>query len=150
MIEEMLISPILTIMSIFRLPGGQLVSRGYVANFSQDIAPLCRSLPRKTSEIPLLIVKKIDQNNESKEFTVNRNRITTLLHYLCENNPDWKAKGITINEDNLSILPENDIPKDLNEVASQNIANETLDKVIIQTGPHILEENTNNDEFIDG
>ena len=43
-------------------------------------------------------------------------------------------------------MPEND--KDLNEVASQNIANETLDKVIIQTGPHILEENTNNDEFI--
>ena len=40
MIEEMLISPILTIMSIFRLPGGQLVSRCYVSNFSQDIAPL--------------------------------------------------------------------------------------------------------------
>ncbi|MFN9906341.1 MAG: DUF6570 domain-containing protein, partial [bacterium] len=40
MVEEMLISPLLAIMSIFRLPGGQLVNRGFVANFSQDIQPI--------------------------------------------------------------------------------------------------------------
>ena len=57
-----------TIMSVFRLPGGQLISRGYVANFTQDINELCATLPRLTSEIPALIVKKIDQNNQSKEF----------------------------------------------------------------------------------
>jgi hypothetical protein len=36
MIEEMLISAVYAVMSIFCLAGGQLVSRGYVANFSQD------------------------------------------------------------------------------------------------------------------
>ena len=40
MIEEMLVSPLLSIMSIFRLSGGQLISRGFVANFTQDIQPL--------------------------------------------------------------------------------------------------------------
>ena len=59
----MLISAILTVMSVFRLPGGQLLSRGYVANFSRDISKLCSTLPRLTSDIPILIVKKIDQNN---------------------------------------------------------------------------------------
>ncbi len=34
MVEEMLISPILPIMSVYRLPGGQMMSRGFVANFT--------------------------------------------------------------------------------------------------------------------
>ncbi len=46
MIEEMLISPIQAIMSVFRLSGGQLISRGYVANFSQNVNEVCQILPR--------------------------------------------------------------------------------------------------------
>ena len=55
MIEEMLIAPLLAIMSIFRLPGGQLVNRGFVANFSQDIQPVIDLLPRLPKDLPLLI-----------------------------------------------------------------------------------------------
>ena len=44
MIEEMLISPILAVMSIFRLASGQNVSRGYVANFTQDLNEICNEL----------------------------------------------------------------------------------------------------------
>jgi hypothetical protein len=58
MVEEMLISPLLAIMSIFRLPGGQLVQRGFVANFSQNIQPICDILPRLPKDLPLLILKK--------------------------------------------------------------------------------------------
>ena len=94
MIEEMLISPILSVMTICRLPGGQLVNKGYIANFAQNIVPLCQRLPRLTSQLPILIVKKIDQNNVSKEFQVNRLRITELLRFFCENNPDWKSNGM--------------------------------------------------------
>ncbi len=64
MVEEMLISPILAVMSIFRLPGGALISKGYVANFSQDISSLCTQLPRKTKDLPLLIIKKTGQNSK--------------------------------------------------------------------------------------
>ena len=97
MIEEMLISPILAVMSICRLPGGQLISKGYVANFAQDIMPLCKTLPRLTKSLPVLIIKKSDQNNINKEFKVNRTRITELLRYFCKNNPDWIKQGIYLN-----------------------------------------------------
>jgi len=50
MVEEMLLTPILTVMSICRLKSGQLLSRGYVANFSQDLTQLCKILPRKTKD----------------------------------------------------------------------------------------------------
>ena len=146
MIEEMLISPILAVMSIFRLPGGQLLSRGYVANFSQDLSSILKSLPRKTSEIPILIVKKIDQNNESKEFIVNRVRVHELLEYLCTNNKYWQDKGISIDYQTLETLPINGIPTDLNEVSDSAI--ETIDKVIIETGPEIIQESNENDDFI--
>ena len=68
---------------------------------------LCKCLPRKTSVIPILIVKKTDQNNNSKEFKVNRNRVETVLRYLCANNPDWIKRGIKFNQENCNILPEN-------------------------------------------
>ena len=92
MIEEMLISPILAVMSICRLPGGQLISKGYVANFAQDITPICQALPRLTNTLPILIIKKTNQNNTNKEFKVNRKRITALLTFFCANNADWKIK----------------------------------------------------------
>ena len=147
----MLISPILTVMSVFRLPGGQLLSRGYVANFSQDISELCKALPRKTSEIPILIVKKTDQNNISKEFKVNRKRVETVLRFLCDNNPDWIAKGIKFDQENCDRLPVDDVPADLNEIVNSDLAQDTFDNIIIQTGPTVKENSIQideNDEFI--
>jgi YesN/AraC family two-component response regulator len=81
MIEEMLISPILAVMSVYRLPGGQLYQNGYVANFSQDIQQVCTQLPRLTKDLPLLIVRKTDQLNNAKDFVVNRVRVETILRY---------------------------------------------------------------------
>ena len=141
----MLISPILTVMSVYSLPGGQLLSRGYVANFSQDITQLCKTLPRLTSEIPLLIVKKIDQNNNSKDFKVCRHRVETLLKYLCENNPDWKKNNIKYNSENIYKLPVDGIPIDLNEIVN-NTSADTFDQVIIETGRKMMrQQNLNND-----
>jgi hypothetical protein len=37
MVEEILISPILAIMSIYRLPNRALKQRGFIAHFSQDL-----------------------------------------------------------------------------------------------------------------
>ena len=55
MIEEMLISPILSVMSVFRLPNGALISRGLIANFSQDIKELTKILPRLPKDLPIII-----------------------------------------------------------------------------------------------
>jgi len=67
MIEEMFISPIQPIMSVFRLPSGGLVHRGYCASFSQDIQPVCDQLPRLTQNISLLIVQKKNKLNVHKD-----------------------------------------------------------------------------------
>lgn len=120
MVEEMLISPILPVMSIYRLPNGSLVSRGYVANFGQDITPICRALPRLSASIPLIIVKEDRQTLTQKEFRVNRHRVETVLRFLCAYNPLFRASGITIDKCNLMKLPEDGIPEDLNEQTSDH------------------------------
>ena len=133
----MLIRPILTVMSVYRLLGGQLLSRGYVANFSKDVTQLCKT--RLISEIPLLIVKKIDQNNKAKDFKVNRHRVETLLKYLCQNNPDWNKNNIKYNPENIGMLPINGVPNDLNQIVNDS-SPENLDRIIVETGPTINEE----------
>ena len=45
-VEEMLISPILPIMSVYPLPNGQNVLHGHMVNFVKDISDLVKVLPR--------------------------------------------------------------------------------------------------------
>ena len=58
MVEEMLVSPILAVMSVYRLPGGALINRGFCANFSQDLEKILTILPRLPKDLPLWILKK--------------------------------------------------------------------------------------------
>jgi hypothetical protein len=80
-IEEMLLSPVISIMSVFRLPTGGNVSPGYVANFKQDIAGFIREIPLTASQLPCLVkeealleldnAKKVWKRkkwNENKDF----------------------------------------------------------------------------------
>jgi hypothetical protein len=89
----MLISPILSMMSIWRLKNGARMSRGFVANFQQDISPVLNMLPRLPKDIPILILKKPNQTNETKAFEVNKNRVEVCLKYLIENNSTWRNHG---------------------------------------------------------
>ena len=58
MIEEMLIAPIIPIMSVYRLSKGALASRGFSANFSQNINEIINELPRLPKDLPIIILKK--------------------------------------------------------------------------------------------
>jgi hypothetical protein len=58
-------------MSVYRLPSGQLISRGYVANFSQNFNEVCQILPRLSKHLPIIIVKKKGQENIIKEVNEN-------------------------------------------------------------------------------
>ena len=73
-------------MSVYRLPSGQLISRGYVANFSQNVNEVCQMLPRLSKHLPMIIVKKKGQENNVKECKVNKNRVFRVLDFLCKNN----------------------------------------------------------------
>src|SRR6266496_6042706 len=50
-IEEMLIAQVFTVMTVFRLRGGQTGYRGNVINFSQDIHEFTIRLPRHPSSL---------------------------------------------------------------------------------------------------
>ncbi|RNA16317.1 ATP-dependent DNA helicase PIF1 [Brachionus plicatilis] len=138
-VEEILISPILVIMSVNGLPGGALSSRGFCANFSQDIQAIVTLLPRLTQNIPLLILKKKDQKNSTRHFVVNKRRVLICLNYLFKNNPQYIAHNIRIDEEALNLLPQNSVPESLREF-------ECLDNdLTIEKGPELNENNENLD-----
>jgi hypothetical protein len=146
MVEEMLISPVLAIMSVFRLPGGALINRGFCANFLQDVQSICKILPRLPRDLPILILKKKDQNNNIKQFKVNRERVEKVLRYLCKNNPAFINNNITIDEININSLPIDGVPEDLLTLNDNDDFN--VDHIIVDNGPTILENESNiNDEI---
>ena len=55
-VEEMLISAIMPIMSIYRLPHGQYGYSGHVINLPQDVSSFATSLPRLPSELDVIVV----------------------------------------------------------------------------------------------
>jgi len=145
MVEEQLISPVSAIMSVFRLAGGQLFNRGYCASFTKNLGPLCRLLPRLPKEVSIIVIKSVDQQNNHKEFEVNRVRVEMVLRYLCHYNELWKAHGITISYTNLDGLPENGIPDNLNIVTDfEEDRRSTQSK-----GPEINDASINDSEISD-
>ena len=156
MIEEMLISPNLAVMSVYRLPGGALVQRGFCANFSQDLSEITNILPRLPKNIPFLVLKKKDQNMNIKQFIVNRHRVETVLRYLCNNNKAYKEHNIKIDECQLESLPLDGVPDDLNYVNDSECPD--VDNVLVDIGPHLetssqenpLVDNDQIEAFIEG
>ena len=55
----MLISAIMPIMSIYRLPHGQYGYSGHVVNLLQDVLSFATSLLRLPSEIDVLVVRRL-------------------------------------------------------------------------------------------
>lgn len=124
MVEEMLCSPILPIMSVFRLPNGTNLHRGHVANFPQDTLQLIRELPRLPQNLPFAVVRREGENNNSHECRVNRERVASVLDFLMEHHPGFRQQGIVINEENLRQLPQNGIPPDLREIVDSAVDQE--------------------------
>lgn len=82
MVEEMLISPVMPLMTILRLHSGQNIQRGYACSFRQNNLSIITSIPRLVSQLPLLIVKKGNAKGELKELQVNRKRLKTVIEHL--------------------------------------------------------------------
>jgi hypothetical protein len=71
----MLLSPVISIMSVFRLPTGENVSPGYVANFKQDVAVFIREIPLTASQLLCLVIKRRSVDNTYAEVKVCRKRV---------------------------------------------------------------------------
>ena len=64
-VEEMLISAIMPIMSIYRLPYGQYGYSGHVINLPQDVSSFATSLPRLPSELDVIVVSILGERSRA-------------------------------------------------------------------------------------
>ncbi|PKY50788.1 hypothetical protein RhiirA4_424014 [Rhizophagus irregularis] len=107
-IEEMFISQVFTVMTVYRLRGRQNGYRGHVINFSQDIQDFTKQLLRDLRSLDILVVRWQSSNNSMvfRDFTVRRSKVCKALLWLKENNPYYE--DIIIDTNILQSLPEND------------------------------------------
>ena len=85
-VEETLISAVLPIMSIYRLPHGQYSYSRHVTNLPQDVASFATSLPRLPSELDVVIVRKEGGVQSHRDFRVRRSVVLRALQWLVANN----------------------------------------------------------------
>ena len=101
----MLISAVLPIMSLYKLPHGQYAYSGHVINLPQDVALFANSLPRLPSELDVIIVRKEGATNSHRDFHVRRAVVLRAFQWLVANNKYYR--NIRINLEAVATLPEN-------------------------------------------
>lgn len=99
----MLISSVMPLMSIYRLPHGQYGYKGHVINLPQDISAFTSSLPRKPKNLDVLIVRINGSNNTHKDFRVRRSVVLHALLWLKQHNKYYR--DVTIDMEELNQLP---------------------------------------------
>ena len=102
-VEEMLISSILPIMTLYRLPHGQYGYSGHVINLPQDVASFANRLPRAPHELDVIIVRKEGAMNSHRDFHVRKSVVLNALQWLITNNIYYR--DVSINHDVLNLLP---------------------------------------------
>ena len=100
----MLISAVLPIMSLYRLPHGQYGYSGHVINLPQDVASFASSLPRLPSELDIIVVRKEGATQSHRDFRVRRSVVLRALQWLLANNIYYR--NVRIDPDALALLPE--------------------------------------------
>ena len=82
----MLISAVLPIMSLYRLPHGQYAYSGHVINLPQDVASFVNSLPRLPGELDVIVVRKEGASDSHRDFRVRKSVVLVALQWLIINN----------------------------------------------------------------
>ncbi|RGB24563.1 hypothetical protein C1646_772914 [Rhizophagus diaphanus] len=87
-IEEMLIARVFTVMSVYRLRGGQYGYRGNVINFSQDVYEFATQLSQNPLSLEILIIRHHSASDLTayRDFTVRQAKVTHALQWLKANN----------------------------------------------------------------
>ena len=102
----MLVSAVMPIMSVYRLPHGQYGYSGHVVNLPQDVASFTRSLPRLPSELDIIVIRKEGSSSSHRDFNVRRGVVQQALQWLLVNNRYYRALGVTIDPNSLAQLPQ--------------------------------------------
>ena len=103
-VEELLISAVIPMMTLYRLPLGQYGYSGHIVNLPQNVQAIATSLPRLPSDIDVVLVRKPGAHETHKDFQVRRSKVLDALLWLRLNNPYYSR--ITLDLNTLSLLPE--------------------------------------------
>ena len=99
----MLISAVLPIMTLYRLPHGQYGYSGHIINVPQDVASLADKLPRTPADLDVVVIRKEDAVGHHRDFRVRRSVVLHALEWLTINNTYYR--NVTIDHDVLALLP---------------------------------------------
>ena len=119
----MLISAVMPIMSIYRLPHGQFGYSGHVINLPQDVVSFASSLPRLPSELDVVVVRKEGANQSHRDFRVRRAAVHQALQWLVTHNVYYRANHMHINQNALARLPQDGNLSNLNSIVVDSPAN---------------------------
>ena len=118
----MLISAVMPIMSVYRLPQGQYGYSGHVINLPQDVASFAQSLPRLPSELDVIVVRKEGANQTHHDFRVRRGVVHQALQWLMLHNKYYRAQGVTIDTSTLAQLPQDGTVSNLVSVTEASLS----------------------------
>ena len=125
----MLISAVMPVMSIYRLPLGQYGYTGHVINLvPQDVVSFAHSLPRQPSELDVLE----DSEQSHRDFRVRRTVVHEALTWLLENNRYYRANAVHLNEEALQQLPQDG---NLTDIQSLHLGDTGLSHLKISMEP---------------
>ena len=82
-IEEMLISPMMPMMAVYRLFHGQYGYSGHVVNLLQNVSSFVSKLPRLANDLEILLVR---DNGSHRDFKVNHSKVLHALQWLQTHN----------------------------------------------------------------
>uniref|UniRef100_A0A1X7VSR7 DUF6570 domain-containing protein n=1 Tax=Amphimedon queenslandica TaxID=400682 RepID=A0A1X7VSR7_AMPQE len=91
--EEILVSAVLPVMSIDKLPHGQYGYSGRVINFPQDVQSFATLLPRLAAKINVLVVRK-EREQTNRDFYVCRRVVEDALKWLMANNIYYQRHSV--------------------------------------------------------
>ena len=120
-------------MSVYRLPHGQYGYSGHIVNLPQDVSTFVNSLPRLPSDLDIIIVRKEDSVHTHRDFLVRRLKVLTALQWLITNNIYFT--NITVNSDNVSALPEDQVLSSLPTLSVSNDTDISVDRNVSSAAP---------------
>ena len=101
----MLISSVIPMISLYRLPHGQYGYNGHVINLPQDVASFVNTLPRHPNDLDIIVVRQQNSSESHHDFHVRRSKVICALQWLIANNIYFR--NITIDNAIISSLPQN-------------------------------------------
>ena len=138
-IEEMFISRVHVVMQAYRLKGGRMGYKGNVLNIEQDVKKTLETLPLSPNQLPVIIVRMKNQQNEEgfKDFRVRRNAILQWLYFLKAKNHLYRDLNIDL--DAAQNLPvDGDISSQLNVLEEEEIS--TKNSPVVEVEEEVEDE----------